>query len=101
MNTPGSDAVCVRNPLVACIPVQALPFAPPPLAVQLLAFCWLQLMLKLSPSCSDLDDPASTTVGEPIVTHTVAVAAGNEGSTLGQLIEYKASVDTLATGSTL
>ena len=87
MNTPTTEAVCVADPLIASAPVQGEPLAPPPLALQLLAFGSLQVRLKLVPITGAEVEASNTTPGASIVTVTLAVAAGWFGSTPTQEIE--------------
>ena len=91
MNLPATEAVCVTDPVMARGPAHGVPFAPPPLALQVLAFGTFQESWKLPPREGCGAGPNNEIPGEPIVTTTLPTAGGWPGSMLGHEREKTAS----------
>ena len=86
---PATEADCAVVPTVGRVPAQGLPVAPPPLAVQLLTFCELQLRVNDSPTATLLGPAVrltASTGGERTVTGAWEDAAGSAPHSPPQLM---------------
>ena len=67
VKVPLTLAVCVALPDAGSVPLQADPFAPPPLAVQLLTDVPDQLSVSVDPFVTEVGLTLSVTAGVPTV----------------------------------